>query len=334
MYSFSARRLTVYVLLLLVILSLPGIAPHTVRAQDGDSPNSTLTEEQLAWLTYAHEAIVKLDTLTNYTMTHSGTMHIDLTLRQGSESLAGSQSESWQRTQTVFPGDPATIEAALTSTSSTVEFGAAEATSYGLVAEARFVEGVLYVTITPLATGADLSQLPTGWIVVDDPENYPALASLQLDDLIDDEPLFTDLDALVSTAQDVTWEAVTLADGSAADQITVVFGVEFIFTDAYDLSVEDQARWRAVLDSASAAEIGITITVTIDQDGLPVLYVGKLQWQIVGADAAGFFAAELPTGTLLDLVMESAQESTLIAYDEPRIPAVAPDEFTDPATQD
>jgi hypothetical protein len=326
-----AHRTAVLALLITLILGLavPGVPVHTARAQDDDPPGSTLTEEQVGWLQRIHEAVLNRDSLANYSMTFTGTSFTTFTLRLSDDTLTGSQSESWQHTQTVFPGDPANILAAITSTSSTLEFVADAPVSYGLLAEARLVDGILYVNATPLVVDPGTPDVPEGWIIVDNPADYSAFSSLRLDDLLDEESIFYDLDTIVGMAEDVIWQPVTLADGTPADQITVTFNLDLIFTDTYGLSDEQQARWRTLFDSAAHLETTIRATMVIDQNDLPVRYASELVWQIDGTDAARFFPDEVPAGTSLDLHLESALESAITAVNAPVDPVTAPEEIAE-----
>jgi hypothetical protein len=319
----AARLVIALIMVALIVgLSAPGVAIRPAHAQDDDQP---LTEEQHQWLERIQQALANLDALTNYTVTHTGSAFSELTLRLGGDTLTGTQAQSWQRTQTTFPGDPDNITAAITSTYSVVEFGAAEALSFGLVAEVRWVDGVLYVNVTPLDVGTALPEFPIGWIVVTDSDDYPELTSLQLDNIIDETSIFDDIDVLDGIIEDVIVGAVTLDDGAPADQITVIFNRDIIFVENYGLSAADQAQWRALFDSADSLDVTIRATIAIDADMLPVRYGSDLTWRIDGTDAAAMYPDSVPADTTLDLRAETTQESIIIAVNEALDPAAAPE---------
>ncbi len=331
------RRTAVLALLLMISLLAGFGGPGApIRAQDDDPPDHPLTEEQLAWLDRAHEAIQNLRAATNYTSTSAGTYSVHLTLRLGDDMLTGSEFQSWKRTQTTFPGDPDTIAGMVMSEQMTREFGTSEdeAIHYRLSAEVRWIDGVLYVQATPIDPGPDTPDIPAGWIIVEDPEEYPALSSLNLNDFIDESSIFDNLDAMRAAALDVTWEAVTLDDGSPADQITIIFGLEALFNEVYDLSDEEVAQWEMLFASSTDEEFVIQVTMIVGADGLPISYTGTLTCRLLGIDATDFFSDSVPEGTTLDWENETTVESTITAVNTPADPITVPEALAGVSSQD
>jgi hypothetical protein len=215
-----------------------------------------------------------------------------------------------------------------------------EVLAYRLVGEMRRVDGVLYVRaerVLYMGEEADLPPMPPpGWVIVEDPAQWPALEDVPLDDYLpeaedeEDNPLENPL-AMLGTVDRVTLApAGTSLDGTPVDELALLMRGESLMNmmqappgfgtdeegDADDagramfslLDENDTFTLYVILDEADTViEQGFRMDITWDQ-----LDVGLL-------------SPDLPEGVIFaDVVMHGSTTSHVEVPDEPLPPVEVP----------
>ena len=309
-----------FVAVMIVALTLGSGAP--ARAQDG----SGLSEEQLALLDRVFAARQLLDTFESYVEIGTGLDAQTLTLVLGEQSVDLADVTEWAWTESVINSpDGKNVDAQL---GAAVSSQGEEA--FRVVGDARFVDGVLYVSAAYDPPSDDLPPLPDGWLLIEDPEtigdSHPALAALQLDNISSDEPntLLEDQARMRETASDVTLETVTLDDGTEADRITVVFGRDAILGVMVE-GVDDP--FQLGLFSGLTDESGATLSALLDGEGRALEVRTTIDLIAVDIDAATLSPDDFPDGALLSFAFQGVEEQRYEQINEAREPVSAPEEL-------
>jgi hypothetical protein len=203
------------------------------------------------------------------------------------------------------------------------------ALEFTIMAEARVVDGTLYVNAAYETPDPMLPELPAGWVEVEDPAAYDVFDSLQLDDLIDvdDDELFDDPDLVKETAQDVQVESITLEDGTAADRITVTFARDGLLA-AY--SAQDDLD-QGALDLFNAADesSGATFEVVLEADNTPRQVTINMALRTTDTDANALNPELYPEGMFLSFDLTGTETEAYSDFDADVEPATVPEELVE-----
>lgn len=311
-------------MLLVLIVVVAAAAPGAVQAQ-GD-----LTAEQQALLDRATNAMIAVKQgsyVVHHLETESTTMMITIDNQQQSQI----ENVTTDTTISYIPGE---------GTWNVQEVGTVEVSgsdndlgeyAYTLTAEVRLVDGVVYVNATRESENeASLPPMPEGWVVVDDPEAWPALEKLSLDDWLKDPSRtgvfdYPELVALAVT--DVTAEPITLEDGSSAEAITLILsgeGLKNALIEYYNMN-EDADPAATALYGNLNAESEVSLTLTLDANDQLVTREGTGLMTVTGLDMSEI-SAEIPAGAaFLDLNAELGMTEEVLSVGETLTPAEAPE---------
>jgi hypothetical protein len=180
--------------------------------------------------------------------------------------------------------------------------------AYSLNAEARLVEGTLYVRADRTQhRGPTQGGLPDGWTVVEDAETWPALDKLGLAALAAGTDPLAALDVTLALDPSVGTEAGTLDDGTPVEVITIELkgaALKNAMRQLLDASAEVGGA-SADVDMSQAligqldADSAVTITVSLDDDGDLVMRraQGRFNWTQMDMQAVN---PGIPPGTVFD----------------------------------
>ncbi len=142
--------------------------------------------------------------------------------------------------------------------------------SYTLEAEARLVDGVLYINAAREAsTRLGLAPMPQGWIVLFDPAEWPALNALNLGRFLREGPRTSLLDypdLLAVYAGGVEGAVTTLADGRAAEVITITLGGADLKNALAELQALQAGPDAPVTGPYRRADDDATLSLTVTLD--------------------------------------------------------------------
>lgn len=316
-----------FLIILLVAIAATSIHPTAapVKAQGG------LSEEQLALLERIVNAISVVDDYTSYVNTESSTLALN-----GSVALAGFtqeivQSQQLDKTTTYVLGDNPNALVVATYTSETNQEGGTIA-SYTVDAEARYVDGVLYVNITPVDGDVSELALPEGWVEVEDVTTYEIFDDIGLDRILErvgaieanpanDSPL-KDLELLEKIVQDVTVEETTLEDGSTVNVFTLTIDFVDLISEAPDAFGGDSNSAAQGLFNAFEGQ-SVEATIILDAEDNPLAYALSFEGELVDLDAS-VLSSSL-AGATLNLSFVFSQTSELSQVNEAIEPVAAPE---------
>jgi hypothetical protein len=210
-------------------------------------------------------------------------------------------------------------------------------TRYAMQAQILFVEATLYVNAFYTESSGDVLPLPEGWVVVDDPANFPEFEVLDLDGLL--ENFGVDYDGngeargatyyLIQAARDyattVTLEAGDL-NGTPVDMITLTLGWAGIAaaTAAQDPNQQNDPIQEVL--AAALAEAGdlLSLTFYLDAEDHILQVESAALWQLENLDIGGI-QANLPEGSTFSLKNEISQVSLMEDLNPALEPFAAPE---------
>jgi glycosidase len=309
----------------IALIALMFIPLLPVSARQGE-------DEPLARL---RAALENFDSYTSYVASGESTVATHWEGSMGGQVVDGLTAASTaQITETVVGS---TLQQQYTIENSSEQLNQASVT-YGLNAEIRVVDGVVYAQGSHSRTDPSLPALPDGWVTVTNPDEWPGLDTTRLDDFVDDQPddLFNriygaslaDLIDRLSTDATITSEQSTLEDGTPVETITAVLSLEgWRVLTQIDTSVDDVDS--RVINAMTSDPMTITFALNEAGELVQLGYIFDLNVQ--GIDIAGLNGA--PEGFTLDvhntealtLRLTSFNDSTLAAITAPEMPTTEPE---------
>lgn len=321
----SIRRIAVAVPLVAALLLVALMPVLTAGAQGG------LSEEELALVERVYEARGLRDTYASYVTTGQGNEYQRFLISYQDATREMIDVTIWERTMTVIQAPVRNVDAAITATvesSNMLSDGRGSAFQYGVSADARLVDEVVYLNAVVVdgALPEDLMPLPVGWFVVDDPESSDVYDAIQLgdlpDDSEDDEGLFKDKELLIASALSVTIESTTLDDGAPVDVITVLF---------------DRVGLLAIMRESEAAPLvlgmieyaeestGASLAITLDAEDNPLRVENSMVIEASGVDAHALSPDEFPEGMTFDFAFDFSSSEVYDQVNAAPEPAAAPE---------
>jgi hypothetical protein len=283
----------------------------------------------LALIDRVVQARTNLKGYTSFFDEASGTEKETLTFSMLNQSQSFTQEVTWERTDTLVRADGKEyVQADITATVSKAGLGPSDAVNYTVSAEARVIDGVIYVKAAYVKPTPNLAELPDGWVIVEDPAKTDVYKYLQLDDLLEHSSLYDDADLLKRSVSDVTIEAQTSDDGAPVDVITLVFdqgGLALALRESQAEGVEP--GMAEALYSSLSADSYQKVTIMLDADDTPIQFSLEMLVQAVGIDAHALAPDEFPDGIRLDMAVEASRTEIYSQINEPLEPATLPEKF-------
>lgn len=321
----SIRRIAVAVPLAAALLLVALMPVLTAGAQGG------LSEEELALVDRMYAARGLRDTYTSYVTTGQGSESQWFLISYQDATREMIDVTTWERTMTVIQAPARNVDATITAaveSSDKLSDGRENAFQYGVSADARLVDEVVYLNAV-VAGGAlpeDLAPLPVGWFVVDDVEASSVYKALQLGDLPDDPEedngLFKDKELMIANAMAVTIVATTLDDGTPVDVITVLFDRAGLLAL---MSEGDTAPLvLGMLERAEESTMA-SLTLTLDAEDNPLRVENSMVIEARGVDAHAMVPDQFPEGMTLDFSFDFSSDEEYSAINAAPEPAAAPE---------
>lgn len=205
-----------------------------------------------------------------------------------------------------------------------------ETTVYALSGEIRVVDDQLYVQASYSDdTTASLPQLPDGWILVDDPANYPEFAELSLNDYLDTTTIFDDRELLASNLSAINIETQVI-NGVDVQTVSMAFrGDDFTPIFKAMQSADAPANTGSALFDAIFANLTedteIVMSVAIDAENNPLIYVININLESMPLDLSLIDAENFTSDDTLVVRLLVQRENTLADYNSTDIePITAP----------
>ncbi|MBI5928928.1 MAG: hypothetical protein HY862_06445 [Chloroflexi bacterium] len=305
---------------LLMVILLAGNS--FVRAQDG------LTPEQETLLDRAIAAVAARDDYESFVRADSEMQQQNVTLSVPSLNLTQIQLNKLTRegTANVAQGDKHNIQAKVVATVDQTIFnadGTQDQSASTLNAEIRLVDDVLYVN----ATSDDAqSNIPTGWVEVDDPVSFEVFGPLGLSNYV--EPgLFSDVDKLRPAVQNVRLEERTLENGQTADYIIIDLGYEGIQT-VLSRNVDPNDVFTAFLLLSVNENSTFTLTIGLDENDRLIESSSDMNLRTDQVDAHALRPTDFPDGTFVKYEGHYLETSSYSHINEPLEAVESPIELT------
>jgi hypothetical protein len=312
--------LLVPLLVLLLVAALIGSLP--ARAQDGG-----LSDEQLALIDRVVQAHSNMIGYRSYVQEAHGSDKEIVTISLLDETRSFVRTVTWTQTATQIE-DGKNIDVEVSATVSETPLGSTETASYTVNAEARVVEGVLYVKAAYAPPAPDQVPLPEGWAIVDDPAHEDIYEYLQLDTLLEHSPLYGNAALLKASASDVTVEAQTLDDGTPVDVITLFFDRDGYKQILREMRDEDSSvALSEMMLEALSANSHMKMILTLGSGDTPFQFEAEIVIEVIGIDAHALSPDEFAEGIKLDVVSEQSRTQVHSHFNEPFEPVTVPDEF-------
>jgi hypothetical protein len=204
--------------------------------------------------------------------------------------------------------------------------GIREPVSFGIDADVRVADDVVYVKAAYVESDPDLPTLPDGWAAVDPKEAPGVYDRLDLDDFLEEDTIADDLDLLLEVVASATMEETELDDGTPVQVITLTIDHEGLVVSV-DTMVDSAPNPEMVLAMMKALsdESYSKMTVTVDADGDPVRYTSEILLDYVGMDAHALDPESFPEGMTLSLRGETSSVELFMDLNAPFEPVVAPE---------
>jgi hypothetical protein len=301
--------------LVIVLLIVP-----VVQAQDGDG----LSEEEQALLDRAIQGVEAENDYESLVRESHSIMSQGITIVLGEDSSSMTTVTELDIVGTRIGHEDernlsATITARVENTRDDTVLSA-----FTMMADVRVVDGVLYVQAWYDDPGENAPELPEGWVIVANEDDYPAFSPLGLDDFLEDDSndLGDNPEALRAAASSVSSE--TTDDGESITIAIEGTGIPTLLADMPDSNPVFESLMEVVDDDDQ-----IVYEVLLDEQGN--LLGGHVDWAMtmVDLDPALFGVEQLPEGAALSFSMQNTIDVAYSQINEELEPAVVPEELAE-----
>lgn len=312
-----------------LVLALVFIVASLTIAQD------EMTDEELAALIERLTTAIETadEGVETYMADYSVASQQVLNLQFGEQSFAQTSTNFLEATWAIILGDNPNGSGEVRTTIESNP-GTGEISLIDIIAEVRYVDGVLYVNAayadgeTPPGT----FELPVGWVVVEDVANFPEFSSLSLDVFLDafDEESDSDLLATILTVLETALAVTTTQDeveGVPVEIIEFVFDGEgflaFMNTTLED-TPESLPLFEMMAASTAEGDTPMTITFVLDEEDTLLTLDVELNVAVEGGDAS-VLGEGVPPDSTIDLSLMSTNTQTRYNINAPIEPVEAPE---------
>lgn len=319
---------------LLVLLLLLVAVPAGLAQEDSSNPN--LSAEDLELLERGIAATTRdiSEFSTQFTRSISSEQIQETQVSLGEQTQMERELTNLELSMNVILGDAPNIQANFVVNYESAT-DAEEVTSYVMEAEVRRVGDELYVNAKYVESEGDVPALPEGWVMIDDPANFPEFEVLDLDDFsyeyldLDDPEEASDeefAELLRQYATSVTLESAEV-NGETVDVVLVSLnyeGLREVLLQNDTVTPDDPFLTLFDTMLADSQEDLVTVSVGIDSEGRAVTGINNLSMSLPNIDLASMFPGEVPEGAMMTLDMVQMQEY-VVQYNTEFAPVEAPE---------
>lgn len=307
----------------LALIALPG--QQISRAQDG------LSDDEKALFDRVYRATDMIETFENY--------HVDIASNDNQAfglTIAG-QSQQIARNKTLTEareiiageaedGSQDNVQSQITLTFS--ESGLAGDSGYTMLADLRFIEGVLYLNAQYSDASDNIAPLSEGWQAFTSLEEIPGVFDeLSFDDFFDtdtSDPL-EDRELLESVTSSIISQSFETEDGTPVDVIIITIDEGFSTFYSEIVTEEEIANNPFIgVFTSDIADGTIIYSLVVDENDMPISLTLAFELIIPEFDASTV-SDEFPPNTLLSIDFNSTETRTLSDINGDREPAVVPE---------
>jgi hypothetical protein len=285
-------------------------------AQEGGD----FTDEELALLAHFFDLRETFDSYESLTEDVSGISRSEVSFALDDQTQTVGTRVEWQRRATwLQSGGEKNVRADITASVEKKDLSGAQ--SFVITAEARLVDGLLYVNAAYETPAPDLPPLPEGWIMADDMAASDAYDYLQLDDFRDRSVLLDDEELVKRTVS-----SVTLEQQEDRQDITLRIdrdGLALVMSASS--SSEIDPALAALLYSQLSADSVATMTLWLAEDGTPLQFESRVYQEMSGVDPNAIAPGQFPDGVTMEMVIETNRLETYSEINAPQEPVTAPE---------
>ncbi|MBN1201844.1 MAG: hypothetical protein JXJ20_08320 [Anaerolineae bacterium] len=293
------------------------------------SAQGDLSDEEIALLEKVIAAVQAIDTHDTYMLHSVETSNNGSTIQSGDQIYETAEQETFDGTASIIRGDNKNILTLIHTETSGSDSEGAEYL-YTITAEARFVDGVLYVNATREGEStAELDPMPDGWAIIEDLLGWPALDSLQLDDLLEDkeDDVFDYPDILIAATSSVTSETGTDENGNPVERITITLdadGLKYMVQEMSLILEGEEGQSTTTLFNLADDTSTMSSTITLDAEGNAIRRDARTNFIWTAADMT-VLNPNVPAGTTLTGFMELTLMTEISGINEPLEPTTVPE---------
>jgi hypothetical protein len=320
------RMRIVGVLLLAGMLLLVSALP-VAWAQDGDD-DARLDEFEVGLIVRVVQSRQNLDAMESYVEAAGGTYYQEISIALLGQQQSAFSQATWERYAQFMQGaDTVNVSAMINATvQETIDMGPGGVQEYVVSAEARQIDGTLYVNAEYQPYRPGLPLLPVGWKMVPSPDELDVYKHLELGDLSDRALLVDDLDVMIAAATGVEFEPDTLDDGTPVDVVTITFDAEGVAYALRESPASDVAPEIAgILFDALSADSFMEMELVLGLDDTPYAFRLESQVHAMNIDAHALAPNDFPEGMTFNIVLETTRHEEYSSFNAPLTPVEVPD---------
>ncbi len=311
---------------LLVLLLLVGALP-VAWAQDGDD-GTRLGEFESGLIERVVEARQNLYAMESYVEVAGGTFYQEVNIMALDQEQSAFSRATWERYAQYIQGADTTNASAMINATvqETVDMGPGGTRDYVVSAEARQIDGTLYVQAEYAPFRPGLPLLPVGWKVIPSPDELDVYKHLELGDLLGRMLLVDDLDVMIAAATEVEFEPDTLDDGTPIDVITITFdhdGVAYALAESPASNVDPAIA--GILFEGLSADSFMVLEVVLGLDDTPYAFRLESVVQALNIDAHALAPNDFPQGLTFSIVLETTRREEYSDFNAALTPVEVPD---------
>ena len=318
-HKFSIRTVTLLMAMLLVV----AVFSPPVFAQDGPSKDD---------LAIVDRAIAAMQATNEYAS-------FKLSIQQREETNASvvvpevMEQDSHELKQldgnfTIIKGDSPNAAGTITASYNATE-GEETLSAYSIEAEVRYVDDMLYTNAQYVESDASAAPLPEGWVLVDDPANFPELESLGLADLLsgiqeDNSDIVKEFAQMRPYVTSVTVKEDEI-NGVAVEVIFISLGWDGMLQLMNEEEFDPEDPMTQVLADALTGEDDlVTIIIGLDADDTVHGFAFSVDMSIVDLDLRKMDES-LPEGATMSLSVSMSETREYSEVNAEFEPATAPE---------
>jgi hypothetical protein len=298
-----------------------------------DDPGG-LTEAEQILLERFFEALDKRTTYTNYAQTsfESDVQELTYTIGGIESRLATGQL---METQQIAIRTPEGLDRRVIVSLQWQETTSSGVDTYLMSAEIRVVDGVLYIQAAYNDRTGNVPELPTGWIKLENPDDFPAFVTLNLAQYLTERPILYNRDTLIEALSGIRIENTTLEDGQTAESISLAFrgeGFEAAFKSlqAPSAPVHDEENpFFSQLFANLQPDSEVLMSIALDRDNNPLVFAFDIRLNSLPLDLTLINAENFQAGDTIRASLRVRRQVTLVRFNTAKVDPVTIPELPD-----